>query len=86
MKFLVVVTICIFGSTISAAKAAESQKFSSQAAALAALTAPKPSDTKGATTTTTTEDDDDVEEIPVDTPTTSNAQVNIPVAGETGQL
>jgi hypothetical protein len=79
------ILICSLALAISVAQAAESMKFSSQAAALAALTAPtKPSDVKGATQSN--DDDDEIEEIPVDTPTISNVHMNTPVAGETGQL
>ncbi|MFL5812198.1 MAG: hypothetical protein ACJ763_01360 [Bdellovibrionia bacterium] len=90
MKSLTLVSICTFVLAISAAHAAETQQYSSQAAALAALTA-RSHPAAGKTSTGKTdvieeEDDDDIQEIPADTPTTSNVQVNVPVAGETGQL
>lgn len=69
-------------STSSAAEAA--QKYTSQEAALAALTGPIKTEGK---TLANVGDDFDFEEIPADTPTTSNVQpLNISVAGETGQL
>ncbi len=84
MKSFVFVSTCIYVLTSSAAEAVEPQKFPSQAAALAALTAPKPLD--GVSAGTGAAVDDDIEEIPVDTPTISDVQRNTPVAGETGQL
>jgi hypothetical protein len=59
------------------------QKYASQEAALAALTGPSSKDGK---TLASTGDEFDFEEIPADTPITTNVQVNISVAGETGQL
>jgi hypothetical protein len=85
MNSLVSISICILALTISAANADEVRHYSSKEAALAALTSQKPGDVKGADKPST-EEDDDVEEIPVDAPTTSHVQLNIPVAGETGQL
>lgn len=85
MNSLVSILICILALTTSAANAAEVQHYSSKEAALAALTAQKPGDSKSADKSST-EEDDEVEEIPVDAPTTSHVQVNTPVAGETGQL
>jgi hypothetical protein len=90
MKSFTLASICTFVFAISAAHAVETQQYSSQAAALAALTARShpATDKKSSAgkTDVVEEDDDDVQEIPADAPTTSNVQVNVPVAGETGQL
>jgi hypothetical protein len=85
MRCFFTTLLCSLALAISVAQAAESMKFSSQAAALAALTArTKPSDVKGVSKSD--DDDDEIVEIPVDTPTISNVHMNTPVAGETGQL
>jgi hypothetical protein len=79
--------MCSFGLAIPVAHAAGSQTYPSQAAALAALTAPSHKSPKSASgADSSADDDDDIQEIPADAPTTSDVQVNIPVAGETGQL
>jgi hypothetical protein len=89
MKSLTLVSICTPVLAISAAHAVETQQYSSQAAALAALTGrshPATGKASAGKTDVVEESDDDIQEIPADTPTTSNVQVNLPVAGETGQL
>jgi hypothetical protein len=77
MSIIIKTSFGLFALLIATASYADEVKhFSSQAAALEALTAPDPK----------AKDLDDVVEVSPDTPTTNTVQYNVPVAGETGQL